>query len=249
MTKDSHPAAPASVRQAYDSAPPRLSELANYQIHRLMDWIDGINPVAALLVLLIAAASTCIALAPVMQPSMPDLFGTSGVRIKNTPYQAKWQRAVQPVTHPRAAELLADAQRQPHSVAKIAAVQRAVHGAIRYQTDDILWASKDYWATPNETLVKLAGDCEDVALLKMALLERLGFSASDMFLSVGYDLALRSGHAVLVVRHASQFYVLDQMTPNLLQDYRLTEFRPVITLNANFHMVHSERQNVTLASK
>jgi predicted transglutaminase-like cysteine proteinase len=243
------PPAPPPVRgQGYD-APPTLGELMNYEIHRVMDWLDGLNPLAALLVLLMIAAGSCLAFSPLLQPSVPELFGTSGVRINKTPYAEKWARAIQPATHAAAQSIVQQAGAAGTPLLRMASVQRAVHDRIRYVTDDQLYGVSDYWATPNETLQRGAGDCEDVAILKMALLQKLGFNPADMFLTVGYDLALRNGHAVLVVRLNGHFYVLDQLTPDLLQDSRLTEFRPVVTLNAHYNWVHSERQSLTIAAK
>jgi predicted transglutaminase-like cysteine proteinase len=229
--------------------PPSLRELLSYQIQRVIDWIDGVNPLVAFSLLLAVAIGSCFAFTSAFQSRVPDVFGTSGVRIKNTPYNAKWARAVQPVTHSNAGPILAAASRAPSDLQRLQAVQKGVFESIRYREDRDLYSQEDYWATPNETLTHLAGDCEDVAILKMALLRRLGFLPDQMFITVGYDMAFRTGHAVLVVRLGNQHHVLDQSIGTLVSDQKLTEFRPVVSLGANQSWVHGERNTPIMASK
>lgn len=227
---------------------PAPRELFLYQIQRVIEWVDGINPLAALLFVMAVAISSAIAFTSRSDQAVPTLFGTQGVRIKQTPYNARWQHAVQPVTHPKAAEIITFARSLPTEVQRLAYVQKAVFEAISYKEDRHLYGVEDYWATPNETLQRMAGDCEGVAILKLALLQRLGISPNNMFLTVGYDLALRSGHAVLAVRSGAHFYVLDQTTAMLTQDTRLVDFRPVVTLTAGYNWIHAERRNPILAT-
>jgi predicted transglutaminase-like cysteine proteinase len=229
--------------------PPHLREILAYQMHRLIDWIDGINPMAALLAVLLVAIGSCVALTTGFPKHVPDLFGTTGVRIKNTPYLAKWTRAVQPVTHEAALPILLQAQQATSDVQRLQRVQQGVFQLVRYREDRDLYGQEDYWATPNETLRHLAGDCEDVAILKMALLLRLGIPADQMFLTVGYDLAFRTGHAVLVVRLGSRHYVLDESTASLIEDHQLVDFRPVVTMTSQYSWVHAEPARPILAAK
>lgn len=44
---------------------------------------------------------------------------------------------------------------------------------IEYVPDRILYDKQDYWATPEETLEKGAGDCEDIAILKWWILKQM----------------------------------------------------------------------------
>lgn len=229
--------------------PPCLRDLLAYQMHRLIDWIDGVNPIAALLAVVLIAVGSCFAFTSGTTNRVPDLFGTTGVRIKNTPYHAKWARAVQPVTHEAALPILMQAQQARSDLQRLQMVQQAVFNQIRYREDRDLYRTEDYWATPNETLRHMAGDCEDVAILKMALLLRLGIPADQMFLTVGYDLAFRTGHAVLVVRLGSRHYVLDESTAQVLDHQQLVDFRPVVTMTSQYSWVHAERTTPILAAK
>ncbi|MCC2601889.1 transglutaminase-like cysteine peptidase [Sphingopyxis yananensis] len=249
FTSRPQPTALQIARPVTGDTPPRLSDLLSYQMHRLIDWIDGVNPLAALLAVILIAIGSCFALTSEYPNRVPDLFGTSGVRIKNTPYNAKWARAAQPVTHEAALPILMQAQRATNDLQRLQMVQQAVFEQIRYREDRDLYGTEDYWATPNETLRHMAGDCEDVAILKRALLLRLGIAADQMFLTVGYDLAFRTGHAVLVVRLGQRHYVLDESTGSLIDDQKLVDFRPVVTMTSQYSWIHAERSAPILAAK
>jgi len=46
---------------------------------------------------------------------------------------------------------------------------------IEYESDDVLYGLKDYWALPCETLYYMKGDCEDFAILFCSIAIVLGF--------------------------------------------------------------------------
>ena len=85
-----------------------------------------------------------------------------------------------------------------------ALTQHILTRAIRYVPDDL---ADDHWASPLHTLLRKAGDCEDHAILKRALLISAGFDEEDLRL-----LILRTpdggGHVVLEVA-GSQTPILD----------------------------------------
>lgn len=49
-----------------------------------------------------------------------------------------------------------------------------VNKHIEFIPDWKLYKVKDYWAAPSETMKHMAGDCEDIAILKYWILVRLG---------------------------------------------------------------------------
>jgi len=55
---------------------------------------------------------------------------------------------------------------------------------ITYQSDWSLHKKKEYWQTPQETILLKAGDCEDAAFLIQALLNEINISST--VISVGY---------------------------------------------------------------
>jgi predicted transglutaminase-like cysteine proteinase len=68
-----------------------------------------------------------------------------------------------------------------------------VNQAIVYKPDRV-----DHWQGPAETLRLGTGDCEDLAILKRAVLLARGWPRDRLFVVIGHDLVARSDHAVLL---------------------------------------------------
>lgn len=82
-------------------------------------------------------------------------------------------------------------------------VNRAVNVAVRPVSDMELYGVEERWAYPKD-----AGDCEDYLLLKKRELEKLGFHAGALLITVVLD-ERNDGHAVLTVATDKGDYVLD----------------------------------------
>lgn len=82
-----------------------------------------------------------------------------------------------------------------------------------YKADDALYGESDYWAAPSEMWQNQAGDCEDYALAKYAMLRKLGVPAEDMDILCVSQHGKATGHAVLAVRvdteNGREMYILD----------------------------------------
>ena len=82
------------------------------------------------------------------------------------------------------------------------AVNLEINRSVTYVSDQAQFGRPEYWQTSREVLRSLAGDCEDQAIAKAALLwDRHGFSQYEMTLAAGFVLAdgpsgARFGHAV-----------------------------------------------------
>lgn len=59
---------------------------------------------------------------------------------------------------------------------------------------------KNHWQTPEETMSRGGGDCEDLALLKMHTAALLGHSTQKMDMWLNYVLNGDEGHVVLCCR-------------------------------------------------
>lgn len=102
-----------------------------------------------------------------------------------------------------------------------AKVDKWVNYAVRYERDD-----GDSWAPPAETLAKLAGDCEDIALLKRALLINSGVPEPQIMFVLAYDLLARADHAFLVVFEA-RWLALENRNSLTMPAERLRDYRPI----------------------
>ncbi len=86
------------------------------------------------------------------------------------------------------------------------------YNRIIYTKDITLWGQKDYWATPEETLRRFKGDCEDIAIAKYFSLLRQGMPSERLRLV--YLLLPSTNpkiyHLVLEYHHEDgRIYVLD----------------------------------------
>lgn len=124
---------------------------------------------------------------------------------------------------------------------KAAVVNTAVNRLVSYRKDVDQYGTLDYWATPRETLKQRAGDCEDYAILKMALLEELGIPASSMSVVVLKDERRSLFHAILALRTRQGFLVLDNMHDRVLRDIELPHYLPYYSLSEGKAFIHGRK--------
>ena len=72
---------------------------------------------------------------------------------------------------------------------------RWVRQHFRYVADTVNWRRSEYWATPEESVVKMSGDCEDGSILLYYLLRRLGVPANRLLIWTG--AVVGGGHCCL----------------------------------------------------
>ena len=89
-------------------------------------------------------------------------------------------------------------------------VNVAVNSAVRPVSDMELYGEVELWTYPSD-----AGDCEDYLLLKKRELEKLGFHAGSLLITVVLD-EKNEGHAVLTVATEQGDYVLDNRRNDIL---------------------------------
>jgi predicted transglutaminase-like cysteine proteinase len=114
---------------------------------------------------------------------------------------------------------------------RVEAVNRAVNQAIRYVSDYEQHGVADLWSSPLETLASGAGDCEDYAIAKFAVLRAAGIPEKDLKVLLVRDLAVRQDHAVLSVRVDGRWLVLDNRRMALIETADLPEFMPLFAIN------------------
>lgn len=99
-----------------------------------------------------------------------------------------------------------------------------------------VWRQKDYWATPLETLVKGAGDCEDYVIGKYFSLLKLGVAPDKLRLVyVKAKLGRQSvAHMVLgyYLTPESEPLVLDSLVDSIRPASQRRDLTPVFSFNA-----------------
>ncbi len=104
-----------------------------------------------------------------------------------------------------------------------------------WRTDLKLWKKKDYWATPLETLVAQAGDCEDFSIIKYFTLLALGVSIKR--LKITYVKALKYNQAHMVLTYTqnkrSMPLVLDNINKKILPASQRSDLKPAYSFNGD----------------
>ncbi len=160
-----------------------------------------------------------------IRPPAPDIFGYAAVPI-GTALRGDWdaERAIELDTRRGLwDELLMDAKSQS-GVPLLDMVNLWVNSRLRYLEDRY----GDHWSDAQETLRNGYGDCEDYAIVKMALLAKLGVPGNDMFLVVLRDKA-QLDHAVLAVRNGGELLVLDNRTDQLRRASEIEDYLPTLS--------------------
>ncbi|WP_068310108.1 transglutaminase-like cysteine peptidase [Polycladidibacter hongkongensis] len=116
-------------------------------------------------------------------------------------------------------------QLDPHQFGPVLArVNQMVNRQLTYASDEEVWGQADYWASPDETLAKGKGDCEDYAILKYWSLAALGFDRGAMQVVAVYDRSVEDYHAVLHVKLFGADYILDNRSMRVLRKQDLTSY-------------------------
>jgi predicted transglutaminase-like cysteine proteinase len=117
---------------------------------------------------------------------------------------------------------------------KLKTVNTFFNRQFRYSEDKVNWKENDYWATPMESTIKGAADCEDYALAKYFTLRRLGIPSPK--LRITYVKALDYGVAHMVLTYYSnptaQPLVLDNLIDEIKPASQRRDLLPVYAFNA-----------------
>lgn len=116
---------------------------------------------------------------------------------------------------------------------RLAAINRKVNAAFRYQIDRKTWGKDDYWETPAEAVEKGRLDCEDFAIFKMYLAYAAGIEAEDMAILVGRIPSTGEGHAILLAGGNGTGYLLDNRSPYIVDTDTYGDFKVLYSVDFN----------------
>ncbi|MGH1463260.1 MAG: transglutaminase-like cysteine peptidase [Neptuniibacter sp.] len=104
---------------------------------------------------------------------------------------------------------------------------------MKWVEDKELWGEKDYWATPVESLLKNAGDCEDYSIAKYFTLLEMGIPEDR--LSISYVRFYNDSQTHMVLTYypdaESDPLILDNMRSEILKISARDDIQPVFHLN------------------
>jgi predicted transglutaminase-like cysteine proteinase len=124
---------------------------------------------------------------------------------------------------------------------RLQAVNEGVNALIVYASDEETYGVGDYWATIEETMSRGRGDCEDIAIAKMWLLNAAGIDLSSMRLVVLKDTLRNLDHAVLSVVEDGHQYVLDNTAWKVGRADWMRGYRPVYALSSDQSWIYGMR--------
>lgn len=173
----------------------------------------------------------------------PDVFNSVALSIGHSPLDARWKQVSGAGVGGNAGAFAASL-RDEGIIAKLEAVNGYVNARVRYVDDRIQFGVADRWLPASETLARGRGDCEDFALAKRAMLRAAGVPDKDLYLVVLKDLSRRADHAVLVVRAAGRFLVLDNGTDRIVDSSDVQDYRPMLSFTAGHTYTHGYRREM-----
>ncbi|KZN18772.1 MULTISPECIES: cysteine protease LapG [Pseudomonas] len=113
-------------------------------------------------------------------------------------------------------------------------VNRFFNQQLNFQDDMHIWRQTDYWATPVESLIKAAGDCEDYALAKYFSLRHLGIPSEKLRITYVKALSQNQAHMVLTFYSSptADPLVLDNLIGEIRPASQRKDLLPVYAFNA-----------------
>ncbi len=106
-----------------------------------------------------------------------------------------------------------------------------------YETDWSRYGVEDYWATPSEFIGR-SGNCKDYAIAKYLSLRHLGWDDRDLRLLVLKEELRQEVHAVLIAYVDGTAYVLDNLSPQVLEHTAINHYRPIYSINETTWYLH-----------
>lgn len=165
-----------------------------------------------------------------------DFLGSKRLAVSKTVFDGSWNR----VSHQGLSQRFVSGTfgGGAPTLATLAAVNAWSNARIRYEEDSRLYGRADYWANAGTTLSRGAGDCEDIAILKMQILAALGIPRSDMYLTIARDLTRRADHALLVVKLDKAYWLLDNATSRPLDAAQSYDYQPILSFSTSHKWLH-----------
>ena len=183
----------------------------------------------------------------------PNIFGSPSLAAKQNPLAKKIHTVLAAAEHKTTStaktktnwtRVLAEARTMAKH-AQIKFINYHVNNAVTYRTDRKDGRPVDVWSPATETMKRAYGDCEDIAIVKLWLLEKLGFKSDDLHI-VAVRIPRRSQqHAIMSVKHDSKTLILDNMTNHVLTDDQVTDYVPLYSVNTVGFWLHGTRVSPT----
>ncbi|MCW1430681.1 transglutaminase-like cysteine peptidase [Novosphingobium sp. JCM 18896] len=170
--------------------------------------------------------------------SPDDYLGSRRLAVRHTAFDRQWDRVRHGSVSQAFVRQIAATSQSAGDEAMLQAVNSWTNRHVRYVEDSKLYGRSDYWAGAQATLERGAGDCEDIAIAKLALLNALGVPRSDVFLTIARDRARNADHALLVVKRGGRYWLLDNGTDRVLDASSSYDYQPIMSFSGDRKWLH-----------
>lgn len=151
---------------------------------------------------------------------------------------------------------LRDSLGKQKTLSELSKVERVntFFNSLAWLPDDENWGMEDYWATPLETLLRGAGDCEDLAIAKYFTLLDVGVDEDRLRLSYVWRLHEGGREAHLVLAYypetGSEPWILDNLAAEALALSEREDLEKVYSFNRwNLWLAGNAQQALSIASQ
>jgi len=135
-------------------------------------------------------------------------------------------------------ELMVSLQSAPETE-KLKKINTYFNQKIEFGEDIDVWGQSDYWATPLESLGRLAGDCEDYSIAKYTFLKTLNIPNEKLRLTyVRAQISRQDKNAVLAHMVLSYYatpqsepLILDSLVPEIMPSSSRRDLIPIFSFN------------------
>jgi predicted transglutaminase-like cysteine proteinase len=135
-------------------------------------------------------------------------------------------------------ELISSLQSAPEAE-KLKKINHFFNQKIEFGEDVDVWEQSDYWATPLESLGRLAGDCEDYSIAKYTFLKILNVPNEKLRLTYVRAQITNQDRNVVLAHMVLSYYatpqseplILDSLVPEIMPSSNRRDLTPIFSFN------------------
>jgi predicted transglutaminase-like cysteine proteinase len=135
-------------------------------------------------------------------------------------------------------ELMVSLQSAPE-IEKLKKINAYFNQKIEFGEDIDVWGQSDYWATPLESLGRLAGDCEDYSIAKYTFLKTLNIPNEKLRLTYVRAQITQQDRTIVIAHMVLSYYatpqseplILDSLVPEIMPSSSRRDLTPIFSFN------------------
>lgn len=135
-------------------------------------------------------------------------------------------------------ELMVSLQSAPE-IEKLKKINAYFNQKIEFGEDIDVWGQSDYWATPLESLGRLAGDCEDYSIAKYTFLKTLNIPNEKLRLTYVRAQITQQDRNIVLAHMVLSYYatpqseplILDSLVPEIMPSSSRRDLTPIFSFN------------------